>query len=114
MAAITMGDYVILKEDVIIRPTFAKSDKSKSRMRYIQTKLGSCIYIDKGTIILSHKIGNNSFIGKNCVIGHRAIVLGNCKILDNSVVCPDTVIPPFTVWGGRPARYIGDLPESFD
>ena len=53
-------------------------------------------------------------IGKNCVLGHRCVIADNCKILDNSVLAPDTVMSPFTVFGGRPAVYIGELPESFD
>ena len=36
----------------------------------------------------------------------------NCKILDNSVVAPDTVIPSFTVYGGKPAVYLGELTEA--
>ena len=60
------------------------------------------------------RVGNNVHIGKNCVIGHRSIIKDNCKILDGSVLPPDTVVPPFTVFGGRPATFIGELPESYD
>ena len=27
---------------------------------------------------------------------------------------PDTIIPPFSVYGGRPAQYIAELPESIE
>ena len=70
------------------------------------------MYIDRGTIVCAIKIGSNVHIGKNCVIGHRAIIKDNCKILDNSVLAPDTVVPPFTVYGGRPAVYLGEPPET--
>lgn len=33
-------------------------------------------------------------------------------VLDDSVLAPDTVVPPFAVFGGKPATYIGELPES--
>ena len=72
------------------------------------------MYIDRGTIVSASRIGHNVHIGKNCVIGHRCIIKDNCKILDNSILTTDTVVPPFTVFGGRPAVYLGELPESFD
>ena len=108
-----MGEYVIVKEDVIIRPSYGKEGGSK-KLKYLKLKIGSCVYIDRGSIISAGKIGNNVHIGKNCVIGHRSILKDNCKILDNSYVATDTVIPPFTVYGGRPAVYLGELPESWD
>lgn len=109
---INMGEYVIVKEDVVIRPTYMK-DKTK-QLKYAKQKIGSNVYIDKGSIISAAKIGSNVHIGKNCIVGHRSIIKDNCKILDDSVLPPDTVMPPFTVYGGRPAVYICELPESFD
>jgi dynactin-5 len=113
LADIIMGEYVIIKEDVIIRPTYAKGEGQK-RLKYVKQKFGSYIVIDRGSIVCSLRIGNNVHIGKNCIIGHRSIIKDNAKILDNSIVPPDTIIPPFTVFGGKPANYVGELPESFD
>ena len=70
------------------------------------------MYIDKGTIVCALTIGHNVHIGKNCVIGHRVVIKDNCRILDNSVLSPDTVVPPFTVYGGRPATFQGELAET--
>lgn len=42
----------------------------------------------------------------------KCVLNNNCKILDNSVVAPDTVIPSFTVYGGKPAVYLGELTEA--
>lgn len=74
--------------------------------------IGDNVYVDRGSIVCALKIGSNVYIGKNCVIGHRVVIKDNCKILDNSVVPSDTTIPPMTVFGGRPAIYVGELPET--
>lgn len=58
------------------------------------------------------KIGSYVKIGKDCVIGQR-VVIGECSvILDGSIVTADTQIAPYSVYGGKPALYMGELPES--
>ena len=74
--------------------------------------IGDCVYIDKESIINAVSIGSNVWIGKNCVFGKGTVIKDNARILDNSILAPDTVVPPFTVFGGSPATYLGDLPES--
>ena len=74
--------------------------------------IGDNVYIDKDCIVCALKIGNNVQIGKNCVIGHRAQINDNAKILDNSILPPDAIVPPYTVYGGRPAQFIAELPET--
>lgn len=70
------------------------------------------MFVDKNTIIQAMKIGNYSKIGKDCVIGQR-VVIGECSvILDGSIVTADTQIAPYSVYGGKPATYMGELPES--
>ena len=102
LAVIKMGSYVIIREEVVLRPTYTKA---KGKLKYVTLNIGDHVFIDRGTIVCAIKIGSNVHIGKNCVIGHRAILKDNCKILDNSVLPADTVVPPFTVYGGRPAIY---------
>lgn len=34
-----------------------------------------------------------------------------CRIEDGAVLAPDTVVPPFAVFGGVPARQVGELSE---
>jgi dynactin-5 len=69
--------------------------------------------VDKGTILQSVSIGNFVKIGKDCILDQRVVVADNSIILDNSIVPPDTYIAPFSVYGGKPAIYLGDLPETF-
>ena len=113
LAPLLMGEYVIIKEDVIIRPTFGKESMAK-KLKYFKLRIGSYVYIDRGTIISASKIGSNVHIGKNCIIGHRCVIKDNCKILDNTILASDTTIPPYTVYGGKPGVFLGELPESFD
>ena len=104
-----MGLYVILREEVILRPTY---NKQRGKLKYVTMDIGEHVYIDKGSVISATSIGNNVHIGKNCIVGHRCVIKDNTKILDNSVLAPDTVVPPFTVFGGNPATYLGELPET--
>ena len=110
LAQIKMGSYVIIRDEVMLRPTYTKT-KQKG-LKYVSLTMGDHVFVDRGSIVCALKIGNNVHIGKNCVIGHRAMLKDNCKILDNSVVPPDSIVPPFTVFGGRPASFVGELPES--
>jgi len=110
LANINMGIFVIAKEEVILRPTFNQGRNGK--LKYVSMSIGDYVTIDKRTIVSSFKIGSGVVIGKDCVLGHRSVLKDNCRVLDGSVVAPDTIIPPFTVYGGRPAVMIGELPET--
>jgi len=106
---IKMGSFVIIREEVVLRPTCTKS---KGKLKYVTQHLGDHVFIDRGSVICALKIGNNVHIGKNVIIGHRCVIRDNCNILDNSVLAPDSVVPPFTVFGGRPATMVGELTET--
>ena len=69
--------------------------------------------MDRGTIIEAMSIGNYVKIGRDCILGQRTMIGDNALILDNSIVCPDTYIAPYSVYGGKPAVYMGELPETF-
>lgn len=109
LAPVRIGQFVMLLEDVIIRPSY---NKKKGKLKYAQMQIGECVFVDRGCVLQAESIGNNVIIGKNCVIGQRCILKDNCKIQDGSILAPDTVVPPYTVFGGQPATYLGDLPES--
>ena len=109
MAPFHLGQYVIIKENVILRPTF---NKKHGKLQYIQMEIGDNVYIDEKCVISAASIGSNVHIGKNCIIGHRVVIKDNTKILDDSVLAADTIVPPFTVFGGKPALYLGELTES--
>ena len=109
MAPIHMGQYVIIKENVIIRPTY---NKKHGYLQYVITEIGDNVTIEPMCVISSSSIGSNVHIGKNCIIGNRVVIKDNVKILDDTVIPPDTVIPSYTVFGGKPAQYLGELTEA--
>ena len=109
LAPLNMGTYVIIRDEVILRPTYSKQ---RGKLKYIGMDIGDNVYIDRGCVISAASIGSNVHIGKNCVIGHRVVIKDNTKILDNSVLAADTVVPPFTCFGGSPATFLGELPET--
>ena len=109
MAPINLGTYVIIKENVIIRPTF---NKKHGQVQYVKMDIGDNVTIEPQCVISAASIGSNVHIGKNCVVGHRVVIKDNVKILDDTVIPPDTNIPSFTVFGGKPAQFLGELTES--
>jgi len=69
--------------------------------------------IEDDCVIVAASIGSYVHIEKNCVISRRCILKDCCFILEGSILAPDTVVPPFTVFGGTPATFQYELPESF-
>ena len=74
--------------------------------------IGDNVTIEPHCVISAASIGSNVHIGKSCIIGHRVVIKDNVKILDDTVIPPDTNIPSFTVFGGKPAQYMGELTEA--
>ena len=68
------------------------------------------MYVEKGAIIEAMSIGNYVKIGKDCILGQRVVVGDNAIIMDNSIVNADTYIAPYSIYGGKPAVYMGELP----
>ena len=83
-------------------------------------------------------VGSNVRIGNNCIIvggdsaglypespisltsrrrwvsQGRFVIIKDCvKILDDTVIPANTVIPPYSIYGGNPARFLGEVPEVF-
>jgi len=74
--------------------------------------IGDNVHIGKGTIIESVSIGSNVYIGENCVLSKRTVVKDCCWISDGTLLTPDTVVPPFSIYGGVPGIFVGELPAS--
>ncbi|KAK1218597.1 hypothetical protein PQX77_018713 [Marasmius sp. AFHP31] len=75
-------------------------------------KVGDHVHIGANSVVEAATIGNHVEIGKNCVIGKFTIIKDCAKVADNTVVPANTVIPALALFGGSPARFIEDLPES--
>lgn len=107
LSKIYIGRYVTLSQNVIVKPPIKRQN---NQMKFVNVEIGNYVFVDKGTIIQAMKIGHYVRIGKDCVIGQR-VVIGECSIvLDGSIVTADTQIAPFSVYGGKPALYMGQLP----
>lgn len=63
-------------------------------------------------MVQAASIGNFVQIGRGAVIGRFVVVKDHVRVLEGAVVPDWAVLPPGTVWGGRPARVLGDLPEG--
>lgn len=59
-------------------------------------------------------MGNYTYIGSDCIVSDRCEIGSNVKILDGSYIPCDTKIPDNSVFGGRPAKYLGELTEGND
>lgn len=104
LSKIYIGRFVTLSDNVIVKPPMKKQN---NQMKFVPVEIGNYVFVDKNTILQAMKVGNYVRIGKDCVIGQR-VVIGECSvILDGSIVTPDTQIAPFSVYGGKPALYMG-------
>ncbi|CAE7228493.1 unnamed protein product [Rhizoctonia solani] len=84
----------------------------RGNFNYYPMKIGDHVHIGASTVVEAATIGNHVEIGKNCVIGKFTIIKDCAKIDDNSIVPPNTVIPALARFGGSPAQFIEELPES--
>lgn len=106
---ISIGRYTTLGEAVIVKPT---SKKSGGTIKYIPIEIGDYVFIEKNCILHAMKIGSCVKIGKDCIVGPRVVIGESSILLEGSIVPPDSYIAPFSVYGGKPAIYLGELPES--
>jgi dynactin-5 len=106
LAKIFIGRYVILNEGVIIKPPFKKQH---NQIKHTPVEIGSHVFVDKGTIIQATKIGSCVKIGKDCIIGPRVQIGDCCIVLDGSIVPADAQLASSSVYGGKPAMYMGEI-----
>ena len=108
LANVRIGRNCVIKTRSVIRPPFKKFNKG---VAFFPCVIGDHVFIEEDSVVNAAQIGSYVHIGKNCVIGRRCILKDCCQIADNSVVPSETVVPPFMVFGGSPAKPVGDLPE---
>eukprot|EP01029_Cantina_marsupialis_P001210 TRINITY_DN1098_c0_g1_i1.p1 TRINITY_DN1098_c0_g1~~TRINITY_DN1098_c0_g1_i1.p1 ORF type:complete len:204 (-),score=34.82 TRINITY_DN1098_c0_g1_i1:87-698(-) len=107
LAKVEIGKRAIICEKVTIRPP-----PNEHRKKFKAVSIGQSVIIGENTLIEASHIGSSVEIGKNCVIGKRAVIYDSVKVLDNSVVAKDAILLPFSVYGGCPAEFLSELPES--
>ncbi|KAB5593270.1 Dynactin subunit 5 [Ceratobasidium theobromae] len=104
---ISLGRYCLISDSCIMRPPYKTY---RGNFNYYPMKIGDHVHIGAGTVVEAATIGNHVEIGKNC--GKFTIIKDCAKIDDNSIVPPNTVIPALARFGGSPAQFIEELPES--
>ncbi|PHJ24865.1 dynactin [Cystoisospora suis] len=109
LISLRFGRYVYLDENVLVHPS---SYRSKGQTLHVPLTVGDYVTIGSNTVIRAVAIGSCVTIGQDCVIGNRCILKDYCKLLPGTVLAPDTVVPSFTVFGGKPGRMIGEVPEG--
>jgi dynactin-5 len=111
LGKITIGNSTILDTACVLRPSL---NSPIPPFNYMHLKIGSNCYVGKNTILCASGVGSNVFIGSDCIIAERCEIGTNVKILDNSYVPPDTKVPDNSIFGGNPAKYLGEIAESAD
>eukprot|EP00811_Abedinium_folium_P010279 NODE_19508_length_840_cov_2.635344.p2 GENE.NODE_19508_length_840_cov_2.635344~~NODE_19508_length_840_cov_2.635344.p2 ORF type:complete len:193 (+),score=60.17 NODE_19508_length_840_cov_2.635344:83-661(+) len=104
-----IGKFVSIGEDAVVRPSHKKY---KGSVVFFPQTIGDYVTIGARSVVAAAQIGSCVDIGEDCVISKCCIVKENSMVLPGTVLPPDTVVPPLTAFGGRPGRYLGDLPES--
>jgi acetyltransferase-like isoleucine patch superfamily enzyme len=95
---ITMGSYVLLAAGVMLMPTNHASGRRDLPIRhqgFAESKggivIGDDVWIGANAVVL-----DGARIGKGAIIGAGSVVKGE--------------VPPYEIWGGIPARKIGERP----
>jgi acetyltransferase-like isoleucine patch superfamily enzyme len=71
LSQITIGKYVILCENVIIKPPLKRQN---NLLKFAPIDICNFVFIDKNAIVQALKIGNYSRVGKDCIIGQRVVI----------------------------------------
>eukprot|EP00928_Gymnodinium_smaydae_P099219 TRINITY_DN9401_c0_g1_i1.p1 TRINITY_DN9401_c0_g1~~TRINITY_DN9401_c0_g1_i1.p1 ORF type:complete len:207 (-),score=26.98 TRINITY_DN9401_c0_g1_i1:74-694(-) len=104
-----VGKYSSIGADSVLRPSYKKY---KGNLAFFPMTLGEYVTIGERSVISAAQIGSCVYIGDDCVINKRCIIKDNCIIMSGTILPPDSVIPPLTIYGGKPGRFMGYLPES--
>jgi len=107
LAQIRIGRYCTIGELCVIRPAYKALQRG---FAFYPMQIGANVIIGKNSVIQAACIGCNVRIGEGCVVSRRSILKDCCLLLDGSVLAPDTVMPPFSIFGGSPAKIVGELP----
>ena len=111
LGKILIGPGTILDKGVVLHPCL---NSSTPPFEYKNLSIGSNCYIGKQTIVASRSIGNSVYIGNNCILSDRTEIGSNIKILENTYIPPDTRVPDNCVFGGKPGKYLGEIPDGFE
>lgn len=110
LAAMRLGRFVWVGKNTLLQPC---SCRSKGQLQHVPMSVGDCCTIGDDCVVQAASIGSCVEIGSRCVVGNRCLLKDFCVVLPDSVLPPDTIVPSFSIYGGVPARLLGELPEAF-
>ncbi|KAL8450296.1 hypothetical protein Emag_003319 [Eimeria magna] len=110
LAAMRLGRFVWLGKNTVLQPC---SCRSKGQLQHVPMTVGDCCIVGDDCVVQAASLGSCVEIGPRCVVGNRCLLKDHCIVLPDSVLPPDTIVPGFTVFGGVPARLLGELPEAW-
>jgi len=78
----------------------------------LPARVGDRVTVGHGAVLHACRVGDGCLIGMNATVLSGAEVGEGCIIAAGSVVPENAVLPPGSIYGGVPARKIGDMTEN--
>jgi len=108
--SVTIGRYTFISTSTLLKPP---SRLTRGIQNHHPLKIGDHTFIGERCIIEAASIGDHVYIGKGAVVGKMCIIRDWAKVLEGAVVAPGTVVMSGLVFGGRPAREVGEVGEGW-
>eukprot|EP00730_Choanoeca_flexa_P003590 TRINITY_DN11448_c1_g1_i3.p2 TRINITY_DN11448_c1_g1~~TRINITY_DN11448_c1_g1_i3.p2 ORF type:complete len:182 (+),score=24.48 TRINITY_DN11448_c1_g1_i3:125-670(+) len=111
LANIRVGRQCVFKTRAVLRPPWKILPNRTPSLSFLPMMVGDGTIIEENALVAAASIGSYVHIGKDAIIGSCCILKDCCKVEAGAVLPPNTVVPPFAIFGGSPAKLIGQLPE---
>ena len=110
IAKISLGSFVFLGDDTVIRPPMVKVRKA---CEPLPVNIGEFVYFGAGCVVESAAVGSGVILEAAVVLGSRTRI-GDCVVVRaGSVVPAGSTLAPFGVYEGQPCVRVAELhPEA--
>ncbi|KAL7669494.1 hypothetical protein ACOME3_010149 [Neoechinorhynchus agilis] len=109
LAPIRVGKYCHFGRSCILQPFFTRASSSYS---FSKLSIGDYTIVEDDCVLKCNQVGSCVRIGHNSVCEKRSILKDCSILLPNSLLTADTCVPPYCIFGGIPAKFIAEAPES--
>ncbi|KAI9669514.1 MAG: hypothetical protein M1829_005103 [Trizodia sp. TS-e1964] len=107
--AVMIGRYCFLSRGATIRPP---GKSHRGAYSYYPVKMGDHVFVGENAVVEAALVGSYVSIGRGAVVGKFCVIKDCVRILDGAVLPQGMVVPNWSVVAGRPARIVGEVPES--
>lgn len=108
--SVSIGRYTFICSGTILRPPHRLY---KGVPSFHPLKIGEHVFVGPDAVIEAASIGDHVYIGAGAVVGRMAILKDWCKVLEGTVVPSGMVVASGYVYGGHPARCVGEVGEGW-